>query len=220
MERLKVVKEAEAIRGAGEARKYRRQQQRAEEADRKDATPGESAHHRRYRANSQERAIDRAVSEFGTNKKRLYRADGSKVYGEEEHAERLGKLTEELRERVEAVSAEATEDAEGYEREALALSYVDPSRMVGPSDRGRLEVARPFVKEDCEGMPVAALAERSPPSRPAPMGWRRCCTPATGGGAWRPWTPRRSGSPRRGVPPVRKPRVEGSRRPSPPWRRS
>jgi len=56
---------------------------------------------------------------------RLYRSDGSQVFSDEEHAERLGKLTEGLREKAEAVAAEARSDVIGYEREVLALSYAD-----------------------------------------------------------------------------------------------
>jgi deoxyribodipyrimidine photolyase len=135
LERLKVVKEVDAIRGAGRAREARRQE-RAEEAHRKDATGGESTHHRNYRAKSQERDIERAVSEFEVAKQRLYRSDGTKVYGEGEHAERLENLTEGLREKGEAVAREAHEDAEGYDKEALALSYVDPPSRWSPAPRG------------------------------------------------------------------------------------
>jgi hypothetical protein len=126
----------------------------------KDRTTVTDESMRRFRTKAQEHEVGRTVSEFEAKKKRLYRSDGAKVHGEEEHSERLGKLKEELREKVEAVAAEAREDAEGYEREALALSYTDPSEMVRASERGRLEASRAFVKEDCEDMGVAALAER------------------------------------------------------------
>ncbi len=112
------------------------------------------------RAKSQERDVEKAVEEFEAAKKRLYRRDGSRVYGEAEHAERLGKLAAELRERAEAVAAEAQGDAEGYDRELLALSYTDPAETVAAPERGRLEAARAFIKEDCEDMSVPALTER------------------------------------------------------------
>lgn len=115
---------------------------------------------RRGRIAHQERAVERAVEEFEAQKKRLYRVDGKEVYGQAEHAERLGSLADELREKVEAVVTEAEEHAEGYEREALALSYTDPAESVPVSDRGRLEASRAFVKEDCEDTPIPALVER------------------------------------------------------------
>lgn len=59
------------------------------------------------RAKGQERGVERAISEFEAAKKQLYRGDGTQVYAGEEHAERLEKLTAELREQVEAVVREA-----------------------------------------------------------------------------------------------------------------
>jgi hypothetical protein len=101
-----------------------------------------------------------AISEFEENKARLYRRDGSKVYGEAEHSERLGKLTAELSEKVEAVITEAQEDAQGYEQEALALSYTDPTKGLIGTDRERFSVSLPLVREDCEGLSADALLKR------------------------------------------------------------
>ncbi len=143
------------------------QERREELRAKREGRPGHEARpsgtttlSRGSRAKSQERDVEKAVEEFEAAKKRLYRRDGSQVYGEAEHAERLGKLAAELRERAEAVAAEAQEDAEGYDRELLALSYTDPAETVPASERGRLETSRAFVKEDCENMSVPALTER------------------------------------------------------------
>ena len=164
LERLPVLKTADGIRSSERARRRaqegngtNRQKENYMTSNASTATDDSS---RRYRIKSQERDVDKAVSEFEAAKKRLYRPDGSKVYGEEEHAERLGNLTGDLREKAEAVATEARSDIEGYEREALALSYTDPASLVPASDRGRLETSRAFVKEDCETLAVPALTER------------------------------------------------------------
>jgi hypothetical protein len=115
---------------------------------------------RSYRIKSQERDVERAIADFQESEKRLYRRDGSKVYGEAEHSERLGKLTSELSEKVEAVISEAQEDAAAYDQEALALSYTDPTKGLIGTDRERLSVSLPLVREDCQSMPLAALLER------------------------------------------------------------
>lgn len=112
-----------------------------------------------FRTKSQEKDVERAVSEFEAEKKRLYR-DGVKLFSDEEHTRRLGELTEDLREKVEAVASEAAADAEGYEREALALSYQDPLTNLTVSERERVSASMPLVREDCETMPLAALVER------------------------------------------------------------
>lgn len=157
--RMKVLKEAEAIRAAERERRYEQLPSPTARTT-KDASVAAQESTRRFRLKSQERDVERAASEFEAQKQRLYRSDGSKVYGEEEHRERLDKLVSGLREKVGAVAKEAAQDAEGYEREALALSYVDPATQVSASERGRLEASRAFVKEDCEAMAVPALSER------------------------------------------------------------
>lgn len=164
LERLPVLKTADGIRVSERARRRAREDngtnRQRENHVTIDAstTAGESS--RRYRIKSQERDVEKAVSEFEAAKERLYRSDGSKVYGDEEHAERLGKLTDGLREKAEAVAAEAQSDIEGYEREAMALSYTDPASLVPASDRDRLETSRVFVKEDCESFAAPALTQR------------------------------------------------------------
>jgi len=164
LERMKVLKRADGIRSSERARRRAQEGNGTNRGKDNDVTRNASTaadeSSRRFRTRSQERDVERAVSEFEAAKKRLYRADGSKVYGDEEHAERLGKMADGLREKAEAVAAEARSDIEGYEREALALSYTDPASLVPASDRGRLETSRVFVKEDCETFAVPALTER------------------------------------------------------------
>ncbi len=112
-----------------------------------------------FRTKSQERDIEKAVSAFEDEKKRLYR-DGVKLFADQEHSRRLGELTEDLRERVEAVSSEAARDAEGYDKEALALSYRDPLTNLTVSERERVSASVPLVREDFEAMTLASLVER------------------------------------------------------------
>lgn len=111
------------------------------------------------RTASQEKDVERAVSAFEAEKKRLYRG-GVKLYADEEHTRRLGELTEDLREKVEAVAEEAARDAVGYEREALALSYRDPLTNLTVSERERVSASLPLVREDCESHSLASLVER------------------------------------------------------------
>lgn len=167
LERMKVLKVADSILEAERARRRAKETNghtpsgaTNREKENNVTTDATDEIGRGFRIRSQERDVEQAVSGFEAAKKRLFRGDGSKVYGEEEHEERLAKLTEGLWEKIEAVSAEASKDAEGYDGEALALSYTDPASQVPASDRGRLETSRAFVKEDCESLDPAALTER------------------------------------------------------------
>lgn len=114
---------------------------------------------RSFRLRSQESDVEKAVSEFEAAQKRLYR-DGVKFYSDEEHHRRLGELTEDLRETVEAVASEATTDAGKYEKDALALSYSDPLKNLLNSERAQVTASMPLVREDCETMPLGSLVQR------------------------------------------------------------
>jgi hypothetical protein len=114
---------------------------------------------RSFRLKSQEKDVEKAVSEFEAAQKRLFR-DGVKLYSDDEHGRRLGELTEDLRETVEAVASEAATDTGKYEQEALALSYVDPLVSLMTSERERVSASMPLVREDCETMPLGSLVER------------------------------------------------------------
>ncbi len=157
LERERKLSEADKIRAASRERQRPRDVEGTQTKER-DVSTEESS--RGYRIKSQERDVERAIADFKESEKRLYRRDGSKVYGEAEHSERLGKLTSELSEKVEAVITEAQEDAQGYEQEALALSYTDPTKGLLSTDRERFSTSLPLVREDCEGLSADALLER------------------------------------------------------------
>jgi hypothetical protein len=107
-----------------------------------------------------ESRAERAVSEFEESKKRLFRRDGSKVYGEAEHAERMEALVSELHEDIGKEIEGAEQDAAEREQEALGLSYTDPTKGLTGTDRERLSASLPLVRDDCQTMPLPALVQR------------------------------------------------------------
>jgi hypothetical protein len=107
-----------------------------------------------------ERRVEQALSEFEERKRRLFRADGSKVYGEAEHAERMAALVSELHEETDREIEGAEQDAAEREQEALGLSYVDPTKGLTGTDRERFSAALPLVRDDCQTMPLPALVQR------------------------------------------------------------
>ncbi len=164
LERIKVLREADSILEA-ERTRHREQQagqtnHKKEKDMSKDTSSAVEKSSRSFRLKSQERDVQRAASTFEEAKKKLYRVDGSKVFGEEEHSERLGKLREEFSEKLSKVVSEVEGDVIEYEDKARSFSYTDPASQVPASERGKLETSRAFVKEDCEDMPVPALVER------------------------------------------------------------
>lgn len=107
-----------------------------------------------------ERDVELVVSELEAEQNKLYRGDGSRFFGDEEHAERLGKLREEATEKLSRIVSKAEEDAVEYEREALACAYTDPTKDLTSTERARLDSSRPLVAEDCERLSVEELADR------------------------------------------------------------
>ena len=107
-----------------------------------------------------DRDLQRAVARFKGGEKELYRKDGSKYYGDQEHAERMGALSSDFEQRVDAIISEAEAEAARHEEAALALSYEDPTAGLSSTERSRLADARVFVQEDCTELPLTALLER------------------------------------------------------------
>jgi hypothetical protein len=106
------------------------------------------------------RRAEQAFGEFEENRQRLFRRDGSKVYGDEEHAERMEALVSELHEEINHEIEGAEQDAAEREQEALGLSYTDPTKGLTGSDRERLSASLPLVRDDCQAMPLPALVQR------------------------------------------------------------
>lgn len=107
-----------------------------------------------------DRNLERAVARFEEGQEKLYRKDGSRYFGDEEHREREERLVSEFGERVDAIISEAEGEATRHEEEALALSYEDPTAGLTAGERSRLADARVFVQEDCVELPLTALEER------------------------------------------------------------
>jgi hypothetical protein len=106
------------------------------------------------------RRAEQAISAFEEERQRLYRRDGSPVFGEAEHQERMGALVSGLQEEIEAEIDGAREDVATYEHEALALSYADPTKGLATTDRERFSASLPLVREDCQAMPLVSLVAR------------------------------------------------------------
>jgi hypothetical protein len=104
------------------------------------------------------RRATRALSTFEAARQTLYRPDGSPVYGDAEHQERMQEIVSELRDTLEYEIEGAREAAAEYEQEALALSYTDPTKGLATSaDRERFSASLPLIREDCQTMPLPSL---------------------------------------------------------------
>jgi hypothetical protein len=106
---------------------------------------------------------ERALNAEGTRdreREALYRPDGSKRYGEDEHAERQGTIAESYREALVGVADEAEREAKAAESELAALEHGDPPDLLRADELERAGAKRIFVSEDVEGLRDKDLAGR------------------------------------------------------------
>lgn len=90
----------------------------------------------------------------------LYRPDGSKRYGEDEHAERQGAIAESYREALVGITNEAEREARAAESELAVLEHGDPTDLLRADELERAGAKRIFVSEDVEGLRDKDLAGR------------------------------------------------------------
>src|SRR5918994_911989 len=104
--------------------------------------------------------IDRAVEAAESEKAKLHKRDGSRIYSDTEHDGCLQQIDDEFNRVVAEVAEELDTIAEEKEAELNQYRYGDPTdALVGP----QLENAnakRIFVKEDCETLAMPDLGRR------------------------------------------------------------
>jgi hypothetical protein len=105
--------------------------------------------------------IDSAAKAAELDKAKLYRKkDGSKLFSDEEHNERIAKINDEFTRTANEVADQLNELIEKQQAELLNLRHGDPTEILSG---GELTVANNkamFVREDCETLPLPELANR------------------------------------------------------------
>jgi hypothetical protein len=104
--------------------------------------------------------MDTAAERAEAEKAKLYRPDGSKVYGEEEHAERVAGIAEEVARVAEEVRAGADRIIEEKRADLDAIVYADPTEDLTPQELERANARARFVRGDCETLEPDGLARR------------------------------------------------------------
>lgn len=111
-----------------------------------------------------EQAIDKAVTTYEAERKKLYRADGEPKFGEKELAERQEGLLAGVREAVDAAIQVADELQKAARVEAIAASATDPTAGLSADELQTASLKTQFVRED-----VARLRAGVDANRPGPL---------------------------------------------------
>ncbi len=102
--------------------------------------------------------FDHALREFQTNKSKLFRSDGSPVYGDKELQERVNALLERPKIALGALEREVSETIAAAERD-LQLADLDPVLQLSDAELHRAAALRGFVADAVGEADLPTLAK-------------------------------------------------------------
>lgn len=103
--------------------------------------------------------FDRAAAKFAKDKAYLFAPDGSKIYSDKEHAERMAAITQPLTEAAQNVR-QVAEAAREAAKATKVIQYSDPLTTLNDTELGRAFHLRPFIEDSVAAMPLDQLAQR------------------------------------------------------------
>jgi hypothetical protein len=103
-----------------------------------------------------ERAIDGAVGAFNQQHAALFDEKGGMRYWEDQHRERVRELTAALHQEAAGIVGVVDDELAEVERLERARQ-ADPLLSLGSTDRATASSIAPFVREDCETLPLGDL---------------------------------------------------------------
>src|SRR4051794_27097445 len=104
--------------------------------------------------------IDNAVERHEAAKAELFRPDGTKLYGDEEHAEREAALRRVFLGEMDSIEGDIAQRIASTEEELLALEHADPTDILTNEELSRANAKRAFVADDCFNLPLGQLEKR------------------------------------------------------------
>lgn len=104
--------------------------------------------------------IDRAARQFTTDSARLLRPDGSRLYSDDEHAQRVAGLLAAFDQVGAEVTATAQAGITDAERELARLAGATPIDRLSAAELERANLRATFIREDAESLPPEQLVPR------------------------------------------------------------
>jgi hypothetical protein len=108
---------------------------------------------------SAQASFARAATQFEADKSALFRADGAKKYGDQEHNERLQALLQNLTEVATWVHGKCDGAIEAAAT-AKAVQHAEPLASLTDAELQRAYHLKPFVQDTVDGMRLDQLAQR------------------------------------------------------------
>ena len=104
--------------------------------------------------------IDEAAQRREQEEAKLYRPDGSKVFGEQEHKERMAAIKREASASFDRIDADVARRVQEAEQALLVAENADPADVLTTSELERANARSAFVAADAERLPLDKLAQR------------------------------------------------------------
>jgi hypothetical protein len=104
--------------------------------------------------------IDRLVEAREQEESKLYRADGTKLYADDEHATREADIRRRFRSAMDEIDAEIEGMVAAAEESLLVAENADPTDALTTEELASANARRPFVSDEVFTMPLEKLVER------------------------------------------------------------
>ena len=101
-----------------------------------------------------------AISNFEAARAALFRADGSQIYADAEHEERLRGLRSERNRVLREVEQGACEELRAAEAQIINLEHRDPTELLASDELERANAKRTFALDAAESLDTTALVAR------------------------------------------------------------
>jgi len=107
-----------------------------------------------------EQRIESVVTWREEQEAALLRSDGARIYGDEEHEERMEAIRQEFAGRMDRVEADIGKKIADAEEQVLRVEHADPADVLSTSELERANAKRNFVSDECFTLPLPKLAQR------------------------------------------------------------
>jgi hypothetical protein len=104
--------------------------------------------------------MEQAMEHQEARKSELYREDGARLFGDEEHEEREAATQQEFAATMDSIEAGLDEKIASAEESLLVLENADPTDVLSTSELEDANARRPFVSDEAFTLPLDKLVDR------------------------------------------------------------
>jgi hypothetical protein len=104
--------------------------------------------------------MEQAMEHQEARKSELYREDGARLFGDQEHEERVAAIKQEFAATMDAIESSVDEKIASAEESLLVMENSDPTDALTTSELEGANARRPFVSDEAFTLPLDKLVDR------------------------------------------------------------